>query len=200
MPEQTLMMKNLAAPIIVPSAQSQLYQGRSWCCFNLCDGDAFTATGFQIGDKIEPVLPILEGFHARHTTEGWEPSRILIGGLDVSGFESMMHCVSMPTAWNWKSIDMVPGWPKLDVRAKPWNTRCDFESDNLLVISESPVDLYAGFGGAFVGMGYCEGFGYESIESFERRALAHLNSKSPNSPTATLGKLSSLLRFMRSSR
>ena len=194
--DHQLMMKNLAPPIIVPPAPSQLYQGWSWCGFNLSDGDAFTAAGFQLGDRIEPVLPIVEGFHVSRTADGWEPSRILIGGLDLSGFEPMMHGVSMPTAWTWKTIDMMPGWPKMDVRAQAWNKRCDFESNNLLVISETPVDLYAGFGGAFAGTGYCESLGYESIESFERRALAYLDPKSTIPPAAETGRLAAILRRM----
>ena len=84
------------------------------------------------------MLLILEGFHIRRTADGCEPSRILTCGLDVYGFASMMHGVSMPTAWARKTIDMMPGWPKLDVGARAWNARCDFESDNLLVILTRP--------------------------------------------------------------
>lgn len=170
-------MRDPAKPVVPPPSPGQLYQGWSWCGFNLRDGNAFTAAGFQIGDKIEPVLLVPEGFYVQRTADGWKKPVRILGGVTLSGFIPMLHNVSMPTTWDWVVAEVEYPLREVALRASPWYQRCDFEANNLLVICETPVSLTSITDGKPAGDGYCESFGYESLEAFEKRALAYLKSK-----------------------
>lgn len=175
--DHQVMMKVPAKPVEPPPSPGQLFQGWSWCGFNLNDGHAFTAAGFQFGDKVEPVLVVSEGFYVQRTEDGWRPIPIIIGAVRVGGFVPMLHDVSMPTDWMWSVVERTYPLPEVELQATSWHRRCDFEADSLLVICETPVSLTSVNTGHFAGVGYCESFGYESLEAYQERALAFLKSK-----------------------
>ena len=88
----------------------------------------------------------------------------------------MMQNVEMPTDWIWNVFDFEVGLPQIDLHAVPWYPRCDVESENMVVICETPVDLSWVKGGAVAGVGVCETFNFEPLEAYVRRALQYLRS------------------------
>jgi hypothetical protein len=177
--DHQVIMREPSPPVVPPPSPAKLYQGWSWCAFNLNDGNAFTAAGFQTGNTIEPVLPVPEGFYVERIVDRWIATPI-VGAVDLGGFIPMIDNVSMPTGWTWKAI----GLHEVALNAKAWYPRCDFEADNLVAICETPVSLdsrigpssAAGTGATFAGVGVCESFNYESLDAYQKRALAHLSA------------------------
>jgi hypothetical protein len=150
-----------------------IFQGWSWCAFNFQDGKAFTAAGLQFKNAIEPTLLLEDGFLIERSGDGWKPTKIIAGSVDLLDFRPMIHQVKMPTAWTWKTLEADFKTPKVQVNATSWYPQGDFEPANMVVISEAPVDVRA-IDGALLGSGYCESMGYEPPAAYRARALAYL--------------------------
>lgn len=67
-------------------------------------------------------------------------ARLIGGDVTLSGFIQMMHNIQMPTDWIWDVWENEFRWPQIDLHAVPWYPRCDVESENMLVICETPAD------------------------------------------------------------
>lgn len=174
--DHQVMMKSPAKPVGPQPSPAQSFDGWSWCGFNLADGSAFTAAGFQILGKSEPRLPVPVGLHVKRSADGWQAPTHVVGDVTLGGFMPMMQNVEMPTDWIWNVADIEIGLPQIDLHAVPWYPRCDVESENLVVICETPVDLKWAKDGAPAGVGVCETFDFESLEAYQKRALAYLRS------------------------
>ncbi len=174
--DHQVMMHSPAKPVAPPPSPAQVFDGWSWCGFNLADGSAFTAAGFQILGKSEPKLLVPLGFHVKRSADGWQQPTRVFGDVTLGGFIPMMQNVEMPTDWIWNVADFEFGLPQIDLHAVPWYPRCDVESENMVVICETPVDLRWVKGGAVAGVGVCETFNFEPLEAYVRRALQYLRS------------------------
>lgn len=173
--DHQVMMRTPARPA-VPADPATYVDGWSWCAFNLSDGSAFTAAGFQILGVSEPKLIVPLGFHVKRSADGWQEPTQVKGDVTLGGFIPMMQNIEMPTDWIWNVMDIEYGLPQIDLHAVPWYPRCDIESENMLVICETPVDLKWTKDGAPAGVGVCETFDFESLGAYQKRALAYLKS------------------------
>ena len=173
--DHQVMMRTPVKPIM-PANPATYFDGWSWCAFNLNDGNAFTAAAFQIFGVSEPTLIVPEGFHVKRSADGWQKPTKVDGAVTLGGLIPMMHGVEMPTDWIWNVWVREFGLPQIDLHATPWYPRCDIESENMIVICETPVDLKWAKDGAPAGVGVCETFDFESLGAYQNRALAYLKS------------------------
>ncbi len=192
--DHQLMMHSTAAPVapsppLPPPPQPgwvpvQQCDGWSWCEFNLDNGDALTAAGFQIG-TIRPELPISYGFYVQRLPNGWQAIPVS-GSMKLGRFMPMLESLSLPTDWSYELADYLGGGlADIGLLATPWYPDGSYVDGNLSVQLETPVNVAlidrapqnanSGRGKALTGAGYCECVDYESVEGYAARALAYLN-------------------------
>lgn len=174
--DHQVMMRTPAKPVVVPTSGTTYVDGWSWCGFNLKDGSAFTAAGFQLLNVAEPTLAVPLGFHVKRSADGWQTPIAVGGEVTLGGLESMLHGIEMPTDWVWAVAENSYPYPRIDLHAVPWYPRCDIETENMVVICETPVDLKWAIDGVPAGAGFCETFNFEPLLAYQKRALAFLKS------------------------
>ncbi|MFM9863571.1 MAG: lipocalin-like domain-containing protein [Micropepsaceae bacterium] len=172
--DHQVLMRTPAKPV-APSNPATYFDGWSWCAFNLNDGSAFTAAGFQMFGLSEPKLVVPEGFHVKRSPDGWQKPIRVGGDVTLSGFIPMIHNIEMPTGWIWDVGQNEYPSPQIDLHAVPWYPRCDIETENMIVICETPVDL-KWKDGVPAGVGVCETFDFEPLGAYQSRALAYLKT------------------------
>lgn len=161
------------------------FNGWSWCQFNLGNGDAFTASAFQLG-PLRTKLPIPSGYYVRRQAGTWNPVPV-VGSLDLDCFTPALGGFLQPTAWSYSASDLARQMVDLALVATPWYPDGSFCSGYLVTPCETPVNvaladrarvaLATGPGIALTGTGYCESIGYEPEQRYLDRALAFLKTR-----------------------
>lgn len=191
--DHQLMMASIEKPKPSPPPKHdwqpmQGFNGWSWFQFNLDNGDALTAAAFQVGAlKVEPTVSY--GFYVQRAGKSWNPIYV-VGSLSIGQFIAGLEGVSLPARWSYQLADFqLPPAPsgllvEVGLSAVPWYPDGSFQTGDLAVPSETPVDValvqsaplnaQSGGGTALTGSGYCESVGYEAPTSYAARALAYL--------------------------
>jgi hypothetical protein len=194
--DHQLMMQSTAEPIAPPPplpsppqlgwVQVQHCGSWSWCEFNLDNGDAVTAAGFQVG-TIKTELPVSYGFYVKRVPDGWQAIPVS-GSMKLDRFIPMLASLSLPTDWSYELMDYLGGGlADIGLLATPWypdgsyldgNIAVQLETPvNVALIDRSPQNTNSGRGKALTGVGYCECVDYESLEGYAARALGYLSSQ-----------------------
>jgi predicted secreted hydrolase len=166
------------------------FSGWHWCQFNFDDGTSYTAAAFQTNTLRTSPMSFWSFFLIRVGDE-WVMQATL-GNFELDHFIPTLEQVLQPTSWTYNAfsgpIPSPPLIPPADftITTSPWHLDGSFQTANLAVSSEVPVDAEllargVGLDGALdslksKGRGYCESVSLEPRASYMARATAFLKS------------------------
>jgi predicted secreted hydrolase len=177
-------------PAPFPPPAQPGFSGWHWCQFNFDDGTAYTGAAFQTNTLRTSPLSFWSFLLIRVADE-WvlQPT---LGVFDLDHFIPTLEQVIQPTSWTYNAysgpLPSPPLIPPADftITTTPWRLDGSFQTANLAVSSEVPVDAEllargVGLDGALTnlktkGRGYCESVSLEPHASYMARATAFLKS------------------------
>lgn len=158
------------------------FVGWCWLFLNFANHTAFTGIGMNLfGLSLDLQYP--EGTFLEIDNGRWKTTTLTGGSLRVDQFASLATIATQPRPAHasvlipnrWTIAGMQNSAP-FSGALTPWAEDGTFNPEDWSVLSEMPVDFTSVTGAFPGGTGYVESIGYENVISYQKRAVAFLET------------------------